>query len=722
MNQFSKSFTTSKLNFLFLALLLGSLLKAQAPLEVVLGTNNIPITAVQFEYNGVAITQTQGVTSTNTVANAPVLLNFFEINGTDTLYLNDFGNVVRNNNFTSTTSGVGVYRQGVLIDSDDVESFETALDETVNNADLVQFLYYDGQSNVPENEDFDIFFAKGIIAGNYVAVGERNGNTDFSITPLDADGNVIANSETILFGEISGTNSGNGTNLYDWDIGYSPDNYAGQSMNYTIIEANLFNMGTETIFGFRIDNNGNADVKFFGLSEDGFADNPTNPKIGGITGTVFNDSNGLMNSTVDGTAIALPDGVQLYANLYDNSTGDVIASVPISADGTYEFLDLEAGSNYSVSISTNQGIEGAQLPAQNLPVDWEYTGDNTAETPGDDGNPDGMQTSIAVNNDLVPNVNFGIEETPTADPYTFGIDDPIPNSILVVGDLNTADLSGDDPEDGQLGTASSFGITSLPANNNDLIYNGVVITVGQDGINPPSPTNPFVIDNYDPALFEVQFNGDPAQESTSFDYVSIDAAGMLSEPVTYTLFYAALPVEWFSFRVVKMKETAHIEFSTATEINNSHFLVQKSIDGRVFNNIARIEGAVNSTEINNYTYLDNRPVSGINYYRIMQVDLNGDKSYSDVRIISMEEQQEEVSIYPNPVSTSNSVLHVNFTNSEDNVLLVVYNSFGMEVKRCDISDSNRNGKTTLDISDFMSGTYILKVGENSSPIMFTVVN
>ncbi len=717
-----KSFLQSKMlysNMIWgLTLLMGSSLYAQNPLHIVLGSNNEPITEVKFNYDGNDIIQTQGQ-SGNTATNLPVNLEYFEINGTTKLYINDFGNVVRNNNFSSQTSGVGIYKEGSFIETDAMGNFEAVLDEAINDRNLMQFLYYDGQSNVPTGSDFDIFFAKGLTSGDYVAVGERNGNTDFSITPLDELGNPITNSTTLLFGETDGVNSGNGTTKYDWDIGYAPTNYATQSMIYSVVDASLFNVGSETIFGFRIDNNGNADVKFFGLSDDGFADSPTNPKIGGLTGNIFNDSDGLVNSTVDGNPISQPDGVQLYANLYDSNTGTVIASVPINADGSFEFLDLPAGSNYAVSVSTNQGTAGAALPPQNLPSDWVYTGEFTDVSPGNDGSNDGIQTSLTVVEDLVTNVNFGIEELPTADPYSFAIDSPVPNSTLVIGSGITSDLSGNDPEDGAVGTGGSFGISSLPSNGNDLIYNGMTITVGADGVNPPSPSNPFIINNYDPSLLEINFNGDPNQSDTSFDYVTIDDAGLASAPVTYTLLYSALPVEWQYFRVVKSADQADLQFATSLEINNSHFIIQKSIDGNRYYDIGQVEGSIDSREVNEYSFIDNDLEVGMNYYRIKQVDLNGASSHSVVRAIDHHEV-EPISVFPNPVGLNNPVLNIKNIQEEDSRIRI-YNTLGSLIKEIKIQDNLRTDNLSIDLSNLDAGAYILQVGQNRKSILFNIV-
>lgn len=94
-----------------------------------------------------------------------------------------------------------------------------------------------------------------------------------------------------------------------------------------------------------------------------------------LSGTVFNDANGLTDSTVNGTGIGLPSGVQLYANLLD-SNNNVVSSATVAANGVYTFPTAFAGS-YNIQISTNQGVESSPAPVAALPAGWVATGENT---------------------------------------------------------------------------------------------------------------------------------------------------------------------------------------------------------------------------------------------------------------------------------------------------------------------------------------------------------
>ena len=102
---------------------------------------------------------------------------------------------------------------------------------------------------------------------------------------------------------------------------------------------------------------------------------------GSISGTVFNDVNGLTDSIVNGTATNT--GNTLYANLLD-SANKVVQSMLIPASGLYSFNGLNAG-NYTVQLSINQGTVGNAAPVKALPSGWVNTGENIGTVAGNDG-------------------------------------------------------------------------------------------------------------------------------------------------------------------------------------------------------------------------------------------------------------------------------------------------------------------------------------------------
>ena len=421
--------------FLFAIFLTANITKAQTLYNVKLGTDNKKITEVQFEFNGSTITQTSGFGTSSAPASRQTTLavnmNYVKVNdgGTKTLsFFNAAGAFVTNNNFTTSATGVGVYNMGnETLVSNGVPAWEMAMQNMVTSRNALNYLFYDGTNNIPSGADFDILWARALTNDDYLAVSERDGNTNFAIVPLDINGNPITSARELKFGAVDGTQSPDGNKKYDWNLGYgSAGRNASQPQYFSVIDVSLFNT-SQAIYGFRIDNNGDADVKFYGLSNDTFDNNPRNPNVPGLVGNVFNDTNGLNDNTVNGTGIATPSGTQLYASLLNNSN-TIVATVPINSNGSYEFLNVSKNSTYTVVIHTNP----AGSTVANLPSGWVNTGENVGTTAGNDGTANG-RLSASVTTTVRENVNFGIRQCTPATNTT---------STASITDADTKTLTG----------------------------------------------------------------------------------------------------------------------------------------------------------------------------------------------------------------------------------------------------------------------------------------
>jgi hypothetical protein len=115
-------------------------------------------------------------------------------------------------------------------------------------------------------------------------------------------------------------------------------------------------------------------------------------------------------------------------------------------------------------------------------------------------------------------------------------------------------------------------------------------------------------------------------------------------------FSIVVPVEYSQFSVQKSTNAKYSEiyWTTAIEINNSHFQIQRSTDGKVFSKIGTIEGQKNSNISKSYGFVDKNPQIGQNFYRLKQVDLNGNINYSDIVQLSFQANGPFIQIYPNP--------------------------------------------------------------------------
>lgn len=91
-----------------------------------------------------------------------------------------------------------------------------------------------------------------------------------------------------------------------------------------------------------------------------------------------------------------------------------------------------------------------------------------------------------------------------------------------------------------------------------------------------------------------------------------------------------LPVELSNFQAKANGSSVNLSWATNSEHNASRFNVTRSIDGKKFNTIARVDAAGTSTSTKNYRFTDATPLAGVNYYQLQQIDYNGDSNASKV--------------------------------------------------------------------------------------------
>ena len=170
-----------------------------------------------------------------------------------------------------------------------------------------------------------------------------------------------------------------------------------------------------------------------------------------------------------------------------------------------------------------------------------------------------------------------------------------------------------------------------------------------------------------------------------------------------------VPVELTSFSANVSDGNVILNWTTATELNNSGFEVERKAGGE-FQTIAFVLGNGTTTEQHNYSYADNNLNSGSYTYRLKQVDYDGTFAYSnEVNVeITTPVKFELSQNYPNPF---NPTTKINFSipqNSE--VTLTVFNVLGQKVKTL-VQGFMEAGKHTInfDASGFNSGIYLYKL-------------
>jgi hypothetical protein len=175
-----------------------------------------------------------------------------------------------------------------------------------------------------------------------------------------------------------------------------------------------------------------------------------------------------------------------------------------------------------------------------------------------------------------------------------------------------------------------------------------------------------------------------------------------------------LPVELTAFEGKATAEGIALSWSTATEKNNDKFEVQRSADGRSFETIGTVKGNGSTTTQQAYSFLDKRPASGLNYFRLRQVDFDGASEFSKVISVSANgKAAKAMTLFPNPATGGE--FNVRLAQSPEAVTLQVTDLSGKvlhsrEVKNA--SEVNINGSAL----GMKPGIYLisLKNGKNVS--------
>jgi len=178
--------------------------------------------------------------------------------------------------------------------------------------------------------------------------------------------------------------------------------------------------------------------------------------------------------------------------------------------------------------------------------------------------------------------------------------------------------------------------------------------------------------------------------------------GKYGMPAFVTICYNStpLPIELLSFTGKTYDNENILYWTTASELNNDYFTIEKGIDANSFESIGTIDGEGNSTQIVSYSFTDTKPFMGTNYYRLKQTDFNGATTNS--KIIALHNPADkniELVITPNP---ANSFINVFYENANGNDEIKILNTLGTTVLKMKV-------KTKIDIAALENGIYIIQV-------------
>jgi hypothetical protein len=130
-----------------------------------------------------------------------------------------------------------------------------------------------------------------------------------------------------------------------------------------------------------------------------------------------------------------------------------------------------------------------------------------------------------------------------------------------------------------------------------------------------------------------------------------------------------LPVELSSFKANSVGDAVTLDWSTATQLNFSHFEVEHSINANDWSVLAEVQGEGTTNDLMTYTYTHSLPHNGKNYYRLRMVDLDETFEYSDIESVQVNGKN-AFSVSPNPSKGGIVRYEMNFTPSEGDRLFI----------------------------------------------------
>jgi Secretion system C-terminal sorting domain len=171
-----------------------------------------------------------------------------------------------------------------------------------------------------------------------------------------------------------------------------------------------------------------------------------------------------------------------------------------------------------------------------------------------------------------------------------------------------------------------------------------------------------------------------------------------------------LPIVLLNFSLTQQNGHRKLNWSTATETNNKEFQIERSDPANQWKSIGTINGAGNTTAIQNYIFTDSSRMSNTLYYRLKQIDFSERFSYSKILTATLftdDLRKNEFTIYPNPSTGVFSIV------SSDKIKTIqVFNLLGQSIFNQSINSDN--SYHDLDLSAFSKGVYFVNINSVES--------
>ncbi len=186
-------------------------------------------------------------------------------------------------------------------------------------------------------------------------------------------------------------------------------------------------------------------------------------------------------------------------------------------------------------------------------------------------------------------------------------------------------------------------------------------------------------------------------------------------------FIGGLPVSFFNFGVQIQENDALLNWITASELNNDVFVIERSSDGLAYFGVGQVRGAGTTRKFQEYSYRDQDIIEKFSdqvFYRLKQIDFDGAFTYSDIVILSLEEET-VVTIFPNPAK---DLLFIRYLIPRDDTLKVsVSDQVGKELYVEEFEGGSNQQVEGIDIRNWAKGLYYFNINTEEGHKTYKVI-
>ncbi|TGE25106.1 T9SS type A sorting domain-containing protein [Hymenobacter aquaticus] len=239
-------------------------------------------------------------------------------------------------------------------------------------------------------------------------------------------------------------------------------------------------------------------------------------------------------------------------------------------------------------------------------------------------------------------------------------------------------VNADTDQDIQPLTAGAvLNLATLPTRNLNIRANTSPATVGSVAFVLSGQQSSSITESVVPYAMFGDFQGDYNAWTPTVGTYSITAtpfpaangvgAAGTALTISFTVFdqTGPLPVKLTSFTIRTQPTGIEVSWTTASEERNREFVLERSLDGKIFRDIVTVAGHGTTSTTNHYRYLDTQVPTGsadLFYYRLRQIDIDGSTHLSPVRTVSLVASNSRLQVYPTVVTTG--VLHVALSSEQ----------------------------------------------------------